>query len=127
MKRVLADIFLFALLFGLLKVFSFVTLVSFRWDMYVLLAAPFVAGFVRGVLENQFLKQIPRWIAAVECGLVVLTSDMIFCALGSTGKAPDNFWTIFGAFFVIFIVPSVPLSIGGFFVGRETTSNRSAR
>jgi hypothetical protein len=114
MKRALADICVFALLFGLLQLLSFVEALAFKWDIYLLLAVPFFAGFVRGVLEGQFLKQIPFWIASLECGLVVFASDIILCALGSTGKAPDNFWTIFGAFFIIFIVPSISLSIGGF-------------
>jgi hypothetical protein len=126
MKRLLTDICLFALLFGLLKLLSFVTPLLFRWDIYVLLAVPFFAGFVRGVLERQFLEQISAWVSALECGLVVFASDIILCVLSSKGKAPDNFWTIFGAFFVIFIVPSVGLGIGGFVVGRELVSRKKA-
>jgi len=123
-KRALADICFFAVLFGLLRLSSFVEALTFKWSIYLLLAVPFFAGFARGVLEGQFLKQIPLWIGALECGLVVFASDIILCALGSTGKAPDNFWTIFGAFFIIFIVPSIALSIGGFITAASWQTQR---
>ena len=117
MKRALADVSVFALLFGLLQ------LVHLLDSIYLLLAVPVLVGFIRGIVERRFLKHVPKWLAAFECGLVVLTSDIILCALSSKGAAPDNFWTIFGAFFLIFILPSVPLSIGGFLAAMTLQMN----
>ena len=125
MKRMLADICFGAVLFGLLQMLSFLDVMAVRWGIYLLWIVPFFAGFVRGILERQFLKRIPDWIGVAECGLLVFAAEIILCLLGSKGKAPDNFWTIFGAFFIIFIVPSVGLSIGGFVVGLQFGKSRT--
>jgi hypothetical protein len=73
------------------------------------------------------LKRIPQFIAVLEWGLVVLAGDLILCIPNPKTDSHTNFWTIFGAFFLIFIVPSVPLSIGGFIVGATWRSDQRGK
>jgi len=124
MKRLLADVCVFALLFILLKLLSFVSPLLWKWDILILLGVPLFVGCVRGVLERRFLKKVPTWVSGCECGLVVLTSTIILCALGSSSDPHTNFWTRFGAFFLIFIFPSFGLGIAGFIIGLSLADNR---
>jgi hypothetical protein len=119
-RRVLADLIGMALLIGPI----YLHVLPFKDSLLVLLTVPTLVGVARGFAETHFLGAIPRWVAALEWGLVVFAADLILCIPDPKTDPNTNYWTIFGAFFVIFIVPSIPLSIGGFFVGRETTQGR---
>jgi hypothetical protein len=117
MKRVFVDISGFGLLFGLVQ------LLPTNASIVVGLFIPFLVGFGRGFVERRFLRKIPYWIAAVEWGLVVSASDIILC-LPNSSDPYTNFWTRFGAFFLIFIVPSIALSVGGFIAAVTWQNNR---
>ena len=119
-RRALADLVGMSLLVGPL----YLQLLPFKNSLLALLSLPVAVGIIRGFVETRFLSRIPRRIAALEWGLVVLLADLILCIPNPKTDPHTNYWTIFGAFFMIFIVPSVALSIGGFFVGRETTRAR---
>jgi hypothetical protein len=86
--------------------------------LLALMSVPTVVGFMRGFVEYQFLTRIPLWIAGIEWAFVVLVSGIILCIPNSKSDPHDNFMTVFGAFFVIFIIPSVVLSTVSFIFGR---------
>lgn len=80
----------------------------------VLISTPIAVGFGRGFVEARFLKKIPFWLACAEWGFVVFVSAIILCIPNSRSDPHDNFMTVFGAFFLIYIIPSIALGTGGF-------------
>ena len=82
--------------------------------LLILLSLPVLVGLARGFAEHRFLSGIPNWIAAIEWALIVFVSDIILCISNSQSDPHANFMTVFGAFFLIFIIPSIALSIGRF-------------
>ena len=121
-NRAFADACAFAVLFGLMQMLSCFDVLKSGYGIYLVWGVLFFAGIVRGVLEQRFLKRIPPWIAGLEWGLIVFAGALLMCIPSPKTDPDTNYWTIFGAFFLIFIVPSFPLSVGGFFVGLETTA-----
>jgi hypothetical protein len=101
-------------------------LLPFKDSLLVLLSVPIFAGITRGFAERHLPGRFPRWVAALEWGLVVLVADLVLCIPDSKTDPNTNYWTIFGAFFVIFIVPSVPLSIGAFLAAISWQRDRRA-
>jgi hypothetical protein len=122
MRRVLVDLIGLALLIGPI----YLQLLPFKDSLLVLLGAPTLVGAGRGFAETHFLKRISRWLGAFEWALVVFAADMILCIPNSKTDPHTSFWTIFGAFFLIFIVPSIALSIGGFIVAVTWQTDRRA-
>jgi hypothetical protein len=120
-RRVLVDVLGMASLIGAIYL-----PLPFNDSLLVLLSVPILVGIGRGFAESRFLNRVPSWIAALEWGLVVLAADLIICIPNPRTDLHTNYWTIFGAFFVIFIVPSIPLSIGGFCVGLQFGKRRRA-
>jgi hypothetical protein len=110
MRRVLADLIGLALLIGPL----YFHLVPFSESLPVLLGVPTLVGYGRGFVERRFLRPIPHWIGALEWGGLVFLADVIMCIPNPKTDPNTNYWTIFGAIFLIFIVPSLPLSVGAF-------------
>ena len=108
MKRLFVDLCGFGLLFGVVQ------LLPRDSGIIVGLAIPLVIGFARGYVERRFLRTIRYWIAALEWAVVVFASDIMLCIPNSKSDPHDNFMTVFGAFFLIFIIPSIALSTGGF-------------
>ena len=78
---------------------------------------PIFVGFMRGFAERRFLTKIPLWVAEVEWGLVVLISMLVLCIPNSKSDPHGNFMTVFGAFFMILVIPSVALSMISFAIG----------
>lgn len=113
MRRILVDLIGLGLLVGPI----YLQLLPFKNSLLVLLSVPILVGVARGFVERRFLKRISQFIGVLEWGLVVLVGDLILCIPSPKTDSHTNFWTIFGAFFVIFIVPSIPLGIAGFIVG----------
>ena len=122
MRRVLVDLIGLVLLIGPI----YLQLLPFKDSLLVLLSVPILVGIGRGFAETHFLKRISRWLGALEWALVVFAADMILCIPNSKTDPHTNFWTIFGAFFLIFIVPSIALSIGGFIVAVTWQTGRRA-
>jgi hypothetical protein len=119
-RRILVDLIGLGLLIGPI----YLHLLPFTDSLLVLLSVPTLVGIARGLAETHFLGGIPRWIAALEWGLVVFAADLILCIPDPKTDLNTNYWTIFGAFFVIFILPSVPLSIGGFMAAVTLQTDR---
>src|SRR5712691_5562579 len=104
MRRILLDVLGLVVLVGLVEV------LPANASIIIGLCIPVVVGFGRGFVECCFLSKIPYWIGGIEWALIVFASGIILCIPNSKSDPHDNFITVFGAFFIIFIVPSVVLS-----------------
>ena len=113
MRRLIIDLCGSALLIGPIVLH----LLPSNSGLLILLSLPVIVGLARGFAEHRFLSGIPSWIAAIEWALIVFVSDIILCIPNSQSDPHANFMTVFGAFFLIFIVPSIALSIGAFVAG----------
>jgi hypothetical protein len=122
MRRLLVDLIGLSLLIAPILLH----LLPSNSGLLILLSIPVLVGFTRGVAEAHFLGRIPRMIAAFEWGVIVFVSDIILCIPNSKSDPHTNFLTVFGAFFLIFIVPSIALSIGGFIVAVTWQTGRRA-
>ena len=122
MRRLLVDLIGLSLLIAPILLH----LLPSNSGLLILLSIPVLVGFTRGVAEAHFLSRIPRTIAALEWAVIVFVSDIILCIPNSKSDPHTNFVTVFGAFFLIFIVPSIALSIGGFIVAVTWQTGRRA-
>jgi hypothetical protein len=118
MKRLLVDLCGFGLLVGAVQ------LLPTTASIIVGLAIPVTVGFARGYVEQRFLPKIPYWIAMLEWAVVVFAADVMLCIPNSKSDPHENFWTVFGAFFLILIIPSVILSTVSYFVGLLVARSR---
>jgi hypothetical protein len=112
MRRLLVDLIGLSLLIAPIRLH----LLPSNSGLPILLSIPVLVGFTRGFAEAHFLSKIPHTVAALEWAVIVFASDIILCIPNSKSDPHTNFLTVFGAFFLIFIVPSIALSIGGFIV-----------
>jgi len=94
--------------------------------LLMLLSIPLIVGFIRGLAERYFLREIRRLMAAFEWALIVFVADIILCISSSKADPHANFMTIFGAFFLVFIIPSIALSTGGFLAAITWQTGRRA-
>jgi hypothetical protein len=120
MRRLFVDLLGLALLTGPVALH----LLPVGSGLLVLISVPIVVGFMRGFVECHFLTKIPLSIAGAEWAFVVLVSGIILCIPNSKSDPHDNFMTVFGAFFIIFIIPSVVLSTVSFIFGRLFAGRR---
>lgn len=120
MRRLLVDLCGFGLLFGS------VYLLPFNASIIIGFCIPLTIGYARGLVERRFLPKIPRWLAMLKWAVVVFASDIALCIPNSKSDPHDNFMTVFGAFFLIFMIPSLALGVGGFVAGLEFEKSRPA-
>jgi hypothetical protein len=113
MRRLFVDVLALGLLTGPIVLH----LLPLNSGLLVLMSVPIIVGFGRGFVECRFLSKIPYWLGGIEWALIVLASDIILCVPTSKAGPHDNFITVFAAFSVIFIVPSVVLSTVSYAVG----------
>jgi hypothetical protein len=122
MRRVVLDVICFGLLIGLVEA------LPTDASIVIGLSIPVLIGFGRGFVEGRYLAWISHWIAGIEWATVVLVSVIVLCIPNSKSDPHDNFMTVFGAFFMIFIIPSVVLGVisfaGGLVFGRTKRSTR---
>lgn len=110
MRRLVIDLVGLALLIGPVLLH----ILPISSGLLTLLSIPLIVGFIRGLAERHFLRGIRRTIAAFEWALIVFVADIILCIPSPKTDPHANFMTTFGAFFLIFIIPSIALSTGGF-------------
>jgi hypothetical protein len=121
MRRIFFDVLSLALLIGLVE------LLPSTASLMIGLCIPVLVGFGRGYVERRFLNVIPYWIGVIEWALIVFASDIILCIPNSKSDPHDNFLTVFGAFFIILIVPSVVLSTMSYATGLLFAKTRTTR
>jgi hypothetical protein len=122
MRRSFIDL----LALGLLTVPIILHLLPANSGLFVLLSVPIIVGFGRGFVERRLLNTIPYWIGVIEWVLIVFAADIILCIPNSKAARHDNFMTVFGAFFVILIVPSVVLGTMSYATGLLFAKTRTA-
>ena len=111
MRRIFADLAGLAVLIALIR--SLPLNASILIGLFIFI----IAGFGRGVVEGRMLKRVPPVFAAIEWAAIVFASDVVLSVPNSSSDPHDNFVTVFAAFFLVFIVPSIVLSTASFVAG----------